>query len=140
MNSATQNISIHTDNDEYPEHLMMLSDAKIKLNSIISHFHQNLYWPNWIYLEIEKKWIHQNTARLLRTDQMNHVHHLSMETDLLHQNMFGSWNMIDEHITSTIPAFIHIGDSFFHNTESNINAMLKAFSLSSLFITLTFSE
>ncbi len=128
------------DNGEYFEHLMMLSDAKIKLNSVMPHFHQDWYWPSWTYLEIEKKWIHQNTAHLLRTDRMNHVHHLPTGMDLLHQSMFGSWNMINEHITPTIPAFIHTRDSFFHNAESNINAMLKAFSLPSLFITLTFSE
>ena len=118
----------------------MLSDAKIKLNSVISHFRDDWHWPSWIYLEIEKKRIHQNTARLLRIDRYNHIYDLPTGTDLLQQSMFGSWNMIDERVTSTIPEFVRTGDTFFHKAESNINAMLKAFGLPSLFITVTFSE
>jgi hypothetical protein len=91
-------------------------------------------------LEIKKKWIHQNTVCLLRTDRFNHIYDLPTGTDLLQQSMFGSWNMIDERVTSTIPGFIYTGDTFFYKAESNINVMLKAFGLSSLFITVTFSE
>jgi Helitron helicase-like domain at N-terminus len=54
--------------------------------------------------------------------------------------MFGNWNIINEKIASTIPAFIRTGDSYFRNAESNIAAMIKVIRLSQLFLTLIFSE
>lgn len=54
--------------------------------------------------------------------------------------MFGDWNNVDKRIISSVPAFIHIEEAFFRAAEFNINAMLKAFGLPGLFITLTFSE
>ena len=120
--------------------LMMLYDAKFKLNNVIRHFHNDWHWLSWKYLEIEKQRIHQNSAHLLRMDHMNRARNLTVESDLLQQSMFGDWNNIDEHVSSTLPTFIQTGDSYFHMMEANINAMLWAVRLSGLFVTVTFSE
>jgi DNA replication protein DnaC len=118
----------------------MLYDAKMKLNNVIGYYRNDWHWPSWKYLEIEKQRVHQNNARLLRADRMNRTRNLPTGSDLLQQSMFGDWNNIDERISSSIPAFIRTGESFFRAAELNINAMLKAFTLPALFITLTFSE
>jgi hypothetical protein len=91
-------------------------------------------------LEIEKKRIHQNTARLLLTDQNQSC------SSFTNRNRFTSAKYVwffeyDRRMYHLLnPGFIRTGNSFFDNAESNINAMLKAFSLASLFITVTFSE
>ena len=54
--------------------------------------------------------------------------------------MLGRWNIIDEQLTSTIPAFVRTGDNYFHTGEVKINAILKSYSLLTLFVTVTFSE
>jgi hypothetical protein len=106
----------------------------------VPYFRDNHYWAAWKYLEIEKQRIHQNLNRLVKTDKMNRSTQRPTGAQLLQQSMYGTWNIIDEQLTSTIPAFIRTGDTYFHRAESNINTMLKAFNLPQLFITLTFSE
>jgi hypothetical protein len=118
----------------------MAENAKIKLNSVIPHFRHDIYWPSWIYLEIESRRIFQNSQRLLKRDKIDGLQNRPSGTQLLQQSMFGNWNIINEKIASTIPAFIRTGDSYFRNAESNIAAMVKAIGLRQLFITLTFSE
>src|SRR5579859_1502683 len=118
----------------------MLYDARFKLNNVISHYRDDWYWASWKYLEIEKQRIHQNNARLLRIDRTNRTHHLPDGFDLLQQSLFGDWNIINERLTNSVPAFIRTGEAFFLTGELNINAMLKAFTLPGLFVTVTFSE
>ena len=118
----------------------MAQDAKIKLNSVIPHFRNDIYWPSWIYLEVESRRVFQNSRRLLKGDGTNRVHNRPTGDQLLQQSMFGDWNIINEKISSTLPAFIWTGEPFFRNAESNIEAMLKSFSLPQLFVTITFSE
>jgi Helitron helicase-like domain at N-terminus len=77
---------------------------------------------------------------LLRIDRTNRTHHLPNGFDLLQQSLFGNWNIINERLTNSIPAFIRTGESFFVIGKLNINAMLKAFTLPGLFVTVTFSE
>lgn len=118
----------------------MLYDARFKLNNVISHFRDDWHWAAWKYLEIEKQRIHQNNARLLRIDRTNRTQKLPSGFDLLQYSLFGDWNIIDERLTNSVPAFIRTGESFFRNGELRVNAMLKAFDLSGLFVTTTFSE
>ena len=118
----------------------MLYDAKIKLNNFVRHFRDDWHWPSWKYLEIEKQRVHQNTRRLLPADDTNRARERPTGSDLLQQSMFGSWNIINERITSTIPSFIRTGETFFHTVQLNINAMLKAFILPTIFATITFFE
>jgi len=118
----------------------MAQDAKIKLNSIIPHFRSDIYWPSWIYLQAESRRIFQNSQRLLKGDSMNRAHNRPTGDQLLQQSMFGDWNIINEKISATLPAFIRTGEPFFRNAELNINALLKSFLLPQLFVTLTFSE
>jgi DNA replication protein DnaC len=118
----------------------MLYDARFKLNNVISVYRDDWYWSAWKYLEVEKQRIHQNNARLLRIDRTNRDQRLPCGFDLLQYSLFGDWNIINERLTGSVPAFIRTGEAFFRNGELNINAMLKAFTLPGLFITTTFSE
>ena len=118
----------------------MAENAKIKLNSIIPHFHHDIYWPSWVYLEIEGHQIFQNSQQLLKRDKIDRLQNRPSGAQLLQQSMFGDWNTVNEKITATLPAFIHTEDSYFHNAESNIATMVNAFRLPQLFMTLTFSE
>src|SRR6266496_2854539 len=120
--------------------LSMAQDAKIKLNSVIPHFRNDIYWPSWIYLEVESRRLFQNSQRLLKGDGTNRAYNRPTGDQLLQQSMFGDWNIINEKISSTLPAFIRTGEPFFRNAECNIDAMLKSFSLPQLFVTITFSE
>jgi len=106
----------------------MLYDAKMKLNNVIGYYRNDWHWPSWKYLEIEKQRVHQNNARLLRADRMNRTRNLPTGSDLLQQSMFGDWNNIDERISSSIPAFIRTGESFFRAAELNINRTLGTIS------------
>src|SRR5579859_5421764 len=117
-----------------------LMDAKLKLNSVIMHFRDDWYWPSWKYLLIEKQRIHHNSQRLLKTDERNRANGCPNGAQLLQQSMLGRWNIIDEQLTSTIPAFVRTGDNYFHTGEVKINAILKSYSLLTLFVTVTFSE
>ena len=118
----------------------MGENAKIKLNSIIPHFRHDIYWPSWIYLEIESRRIFQNSQRLLKQDKIDRMQNRPSGAQLLQQSMFGDWNIINEKVTGTLPAFIRTGESYFRNAESNVAAMVNAFGLPQLFVTLTFSE
>jgi Helitron helicase-like domain at N-terminus len=120
--------------------ISLLEDTRIKLNSAIPYFRNDWYWAAFMYLEIEKRRIHQNSARLHRLGNANRASNRPTGAELLRRSLFGNWNIIDEKIGSTLPAFIRTGDTFFANAESNINAMNKAFGKPKLFVTLTFSE
>ena len=136
-NSTQDDIDQNTNEAIYSS---MAQDAKIKLNSIIPHFRSNINWQSWIYLQAESCRIFQNSQRLLKGDSMNRAHNRPTGDQLLQQSMFGDWNIINEKISATLPAFIRTGEPFFRNAELNINALLKSFLLPQLFLTLTFSE
>jgi hypothetical protein len=51
----------------------MAENVKIKLNSVIPHFRHDIYWPSWIYLEIESRRIFQNSQRLLKRDKIDRL-------------------------------------------------------------------
>ena len=48
--------------------------------------------------------------------------------------------MIDETKTTTLPTFIRIGDTYFHEKNLHINTMIREYKLPSIFITLTAAE
>ena len=52
---------IRTFAHEEEVYMSMGEDAKIKLNSVIPHFRHDIYWPGWMYLEIESRRIFQNS-------------------------------------------------------------------------------
>jgi len=60
--------------------------------------------------------------------------------DLLQQSIYSPWLVINKKLTTSIPYFIRIGSSYFIENERKVKAMLRAYSISSLFITLTFSK
>jgi len=100
------------------------------------------YWPSWSYLQLENLRHHQNTQRLLRQAQLisGNNQNLPSARDLLHPSAYTSRNIIDENITVPIPTFIRTGDSYFHQKQLHLNAMIKKIGLPTLFITLSMAE
>ena len=56
------------------------------------------------------------------------------------RSAYGDRSIVDEDLTSAIPAQLHTGPTYFRNAESKINALTEAIGLPQLFLTLTFSE
>src|SRR5437016_2056776 len=61
-------------------------------------------------------------------------------SDLLQQSIYGSWSVINKKLTTSIPYFIQTGSSYFIKNKRKVKAMLGAYGIPSLFITLTFSK
>ena len=117
-----------------------MEDAKIKLSSIIPHYHADHYWPAWAYMEIEAHWILQNRQRLISAWQQQQHTGWITRNELIQQSTYGSWSIINEKLTSSIPKFIRTRDAFFIKAKQKIRAMLQTYSLPQLFMTNTFSE
>lgn len=61
-------------------------------------------------------------------------------SDLLQQNSYGPWSVINQKLTTTMPHFIRTGDNYFTEDERKIMAILNACGIPTLFITINFSE
>jgi len=61
-------------------------------------------------------------------------------SELLQQSTYGPWSVINEKLTTAIPHFIRTGSTYFAENEQKTKAMLGAYGISTLFVTLTFSE
>ncbi|CAH1766489.1 8786_t:CDS:2 [Entrophospora sp. SA101] len=83
---------------------------------------------------------YQNTQRLIKQKQIDSKFRLPSAAQLIKQSVYTGLPIIDESITTTIPTFIRTGDSYFHNKELHVNAMINNFGLPNLFITLTMAE
>jgi hypothetical protein len=118
----------------------LLQDTQRKLNSAISHFREDHYWPAWIYMEIEAIRIFQNNQRIISSRTRQSLDRRMPASDLLQQSAYGPWSVINEKLTTTIPHFIRTGDTYFIEGGRKVNAMLNAYKTPNLFITTTFSE
>jgi Helitron helicase-like domain at N-terminus len=121
-------------------HASMGENAKIKLNGVIPHFRNDIYWPGWMYLEIESRRIFQNSQRLIRMDKTNRERNRPTGEELLQRSMYGDWNIVNEKITGRLPSFVRTGDTFYRAAEADLSAFVKARSLPQMFVTVTFSE
>jgi hypothetical protein len=117
-----------------------LQDAQRKLNSVISHFRDDHYWPGYIYMEVEAIRIFQNNQRIVSCRIRQYQDRRMPASDLLQQSTYGPWSVINEKLTTAMPNFIRTGDSYFIDNERKIRAMLHTYEIPTLFITLTFSE
>ena len=90
-----------------------MEDAKIKLSSIIPHYRANYYWTAWAYMEIEAHQILQNSQRLISVWQQQQHTGWITQNELIQQSTYGSWSIINEKLTSSIPKFIRTRDAFF---------------------------
>src|SRR2546421_2606370 len=115
-------------------------DVKRRLNSIISHFRDDHYWPAWSYMRIEERRIFQNNNRLVSAQKRKQLNGRIRTSDLLAQSQYGPWPILNEEITQSIPASIRTGDTYFLQAEAKVNSMIKARENPTLFLTLTFSE
>ena len=118
----------------------MGENAKIKLNSVIPHFRHDIYWPGWMYMEIESRRIFQNSQRLIRMDKTNREQNRPTGDQLLQKSMYGDWNIVNEKITDTLPSFVRTGDTFYRTIEADLSAFVKARLKPQLFMTVTLSE
>jgi hypothetical protein len=118
----------------------LLQDVQKKLNGAISHFREDHYWPGWAYMEIEAIRILQNNQRIVSARTRQALDRRMPASDLLQQSIYGPWSVINEKLTTSIPHFIRTGSTYFAELEQRTKAMLAAYSIPTLFITLTFSE
>jgi len=61
-------------------------------------------------------------------------------SDLLQQSTYGPWSVINKKLTTTMLHFIRTRDNYFIENKRKIKAMLNAYGIPTLFITITFSE
>ncbi|EXX69470.1 PIF1-like helicase domain-containing protein [Rhizophagus irregularis DAOM 181602=DAOM 197198] len=113
---------------------------KLRLMNIDPRWRIHHYWPYWSYLQLEKLRHHQNTQRLLKQSQLNSPTDPLTARDLLQPSSYGRRNIIDEGKTIPIPSFVRTGDTYFHQKELHLNAMIKKLGLPTLFITLSMAE
>ena len=118
---------------------------KLRLMNIDPRWRLHHHWPSWSYLQLEKLRHHQNTQRLLRQSQLtsnsnNNNTNLPPARDLLQPSSYTSHNIIDETKTTPIPTFIRTGDTYFHQKQLHLNAMIHKLGLPNLFITLSMAE
>ena len=105
-------IDIRSFTNEEEVFASMGENAKIKLNSVILHFRHDIYWPGWIYFEIESRRIFQNSQRLIRMDNTNRAQNRPTGEQLLQKSLYGDWNVVNEQISGTVPAFVRTGIHF----------------------------
>ena len=60
--------------------------------------------------------------------------------DLLQQSIYSPWLVINKKLTTSIPYFIRTSSSYFIENKQKVKAMLRAYGILLLFITLTFFE
>jgi len=84
-------------------------DAKQKLNSVNSSFHDDWYWPPWVYQAMEKTRINQNAHWLVNNKTRQAIDNRLPHYQLLQQRLYGTHSIINELITNTIPACIQQG-------------------------------
>ncbi len=118
----------------------LLKHVQQKLNCAISHFREDHYWPGWAYMEIEAIRILQNNQRIVSGRTRQALDRRMPAYDLLQQSIYGPWSVINEKLTTSIPYFIRTGSTYFIENERKVNAMLSAYGIPTVFITLTFSE
>ena len=118
----------------------LASNAKLKLNNIVSHFRDDYYWPHYIYMRIEETRIFQHRQRIMSSYHKRRVANRLTRRELLQQSNYSANMILNESITRIVPASIRTGDEFFINAEAKIRAMIRGFGYPHLFITLTFSE
>ena len=61
-------------------------------------------------------------------------------SDLITSGAYGPWSVLDENLTTTVPSQLRTGPTYFAQAEARINAMLGAYGIPQLFLTVTFSE
>src|SRR5271168_3082855 len=91
-------------------------------------------------MEIEAIQIFQNNQCIISSRTRQSQDRRMPASDLLQQSTYGPWSVINEKLTTTMPHFIQTGDNYFIENERKIKAMLNAYGIPTLFITITFSE
>ncbi len=93
---------------------------------------------HWSYLQLEKLRHHQNTQCLLRQANLNSNNiNLPIARQLLQPNNYNQYYKINKTITNSLSSFICTDDTYFHQKQLHLNAMIKKISLPILFITLS---
>src|SRR5271168_5130572 len=91
-------------------------------------------------MEIEAIQIFQNNQCIISSRTRQSQDRRMPALDLLQQSTYGPWSVINKKLTTTMPHFIRTGDNYFIKNERKIKAMLNAYGIPTLFITITFSE
>ncbi|CAG8558505.1 12507_t:CDS:1 [Ambispora leptoticha] len=115
---------------------------KQRLMNIDPRWRLHHYWPSWSYLQLEKLRYHQNMQCLLRQNSTYPINNepLPSGRDLLQPSNYTSRNILNENIIIPVPSFVRTGNTYFHQKQLHLNAMLQKFRLPTLFITLSMAE
>jgi hypothetical protein len=91
-------------------------------------------------MRIEKRRIFQNNNRLISAQNKRQLARRIRTSDLLTQNQYRPYPILNEKITEGIPTYIRTSDTYFLQAEAKINNILKARKKPTLFLTITFSK
>ena len=130
----------HQRNFDDKKQKTIFKNAQRKFNMTISHFRNDHYWSIWMYLNVKKKRIFQNNAKLIKNAKQKHNIERLTIFDMIKQNVYDRWSIIDENLTSIIFAQLRIDSFYFQIVERKINILINVVDLSTLFLTLTFFE
>jgi hypothetical protein len=115
-------------------------DVKRKLNSVNPVFRNDWYYPGYAYQEMESRRIHQNNFRLVNNRTRQAIDRRLPHHQLLQQSNYGTFSVVNEALTTVIPASIRTSETYFQERKAMLNSLVQASGLPSLFITLTFNE
>ncbi|GES92249.1 Pif1-like helicase domain-containing protein [Rhizophagus clarus] len=126
--------------DLYPDVETYGRYIKKRIGEKDPRFRLHHIWPAWSYLQLEKYRNHQNNQRIFCQNQISQLHDPPHASDLIQKSLYNNKLIVNEQITITLPTFIRTGDSYFHEKEHHVNAMINNYGLPQLFIALTMSE
>ena len=86
----------------------------------------HLHWPHWSYMNLEKIRNHQNHTRILRQKNINQQNCLTA-ADLITNSIYNNKPIVNENITTTLPSYIRIGNTYFKEKEYQVQTMVDAF-------------
>ena len=130
----------HFRKDEPSHFKTAFKDAQYKLNWTVSHFRDDHYWATWMYMRAETLRIFQNTNRLMTGRKKRQMAGRLSTAELLKQSAYGTHAIINEDLTTTIPAQLRTGATYWIQAEQKINTIMGATCRPQLFLTTTFSE
>ena len=128
--TSNNNITAET-YGKYIKHRLLCVDPRFRLHP---------FWPHFSYMQLEKLRNHQYTTRLWRQQQSDKIYRPPTAAELITRSVYTGNRIIDERKTTTLPSFIRTGDTYFHEKQLHVNAMINEYGLPSLFLTLTAAE
>ena len=88
---------------------------------------------------MEARCINQNNFQMVNSRTRHAIDRRLPQYQLLQQSAYGILSIINEAITTVIPASICSGETYFYQREAMVNCMKQSAGIPKLFVTLTFN-